>query len=988
MKIAFMDFFGPANGKNAEEEITKRLRYCFEKQGDDFFVIDEDQKVTSGPDFIGKNIDNTDIDLFFTFNHCEYLPILPNKKGVFFHWAPSGFLPANLVKQYISNMYCFDDVVGGYETSSAKYDCLNAGYTNPLLTHIGSSVPKDYVISPKEFSSKKLFYVGINLENDYSTPRFKELFRLLDNQDLIDFYGPEEVYGIKDCWKGYRSYKGSIPFDGKSIMQKINDTGIVLALNSPVHNNVGSVSNRIYEAAAGGALIISDETPYVRKYFGDSVFYLDLEKSEEELSQEVEEIIKWANENPRKAYEKAVASQKCFLQHLTLDKMIESFKKEIKIKNIPEEDIIDVVCFIETKEDYYRLLNLCKEQHYKKLNIIMACKTCNYKKYFKDDKVDNITFIHNKTSSHGKLFVDIKKHLKGEYFTILDKYSHIQSRHLLKLISKLKKSEELCVYSGSYTKFKSEKNYAVVNYKRIFRDEFLAFIYKDIAGALNIEKRVQSACCLFKKDILDISSSFEIEQMSKSLHYYFIASYILKNNKMPIFIPIITSGYLIEKNSELSQIYSNDFFDKYNRTEDTTFKELLGVLLSYDISSDIYQQNEDRIKTTIVKENNIAGISRKTKHILKLFRNKPFVYNLLKKRYKRLPSLSSSLEMNTFLRRKKITRIILYLLSKLVKEKNENKNETLPKVTIITVTYNLIDAGRKEFFKKCIESLSEQTYQNIEHIIIDGASTDGTLEFFNELNFVKPIQIYSQPDTGMWNAMNKGIKKATGEYICFLNSDDYYVSNTIIEESVNAIKNNDADYSVANMMAINLDGSIIADDIKVFPKEYFYRHMTYNHETLVCKKSIYKKLNYHNEKYKTAIDYSFNIMLVLNGYKQTYVDKVMIAARVGGATVNKDSTPSNKTLNNVINVWSDFFSFHKVTKEDCSKILARESFPVLWLISIKDYIKKLRLKNFNYNVFYEDIDHWIAISNKQTISKIEFVKYKILRKIVWGKKTL
>ena len=102
-----------------------------------------------------------------------------------------------------------------------------------------------------------------------------------------------------------------------------------------------------------------------------------------------------------------------------------------------------------------------------------------------------------------------------------------------------------------------------------------------------------------------------------------------------------------------------------------------------------------------------------------------------------------------------------------------------PKVTVITATYNLIKNGREKSFRQCVESVHHQTYKNIEHLIIDGASTDGTLELIAEYEKKGWLRCVSEPDKGMADAMNKGIQKASGEYVIILISDDYYILDAI-----------------------------------------------------------------------------------------------------------------------------------------------------------------------------------------------------------------
>ena len=107
------------------------------------------------------------------------------------------------------------------------------------------------------------------------------------------------------------------------------------------------------------------------------------------------------------------------------------------------------------------------------------------------------------------------------------------------------------------------------------------------------------------------------------------------------------------------------------------------------------------------------------------------------------------------------------------------------KVSIITVCFN-----SAETIKDTIESVINQTYKEIEYIIVDGASSDGTMKIVD--SYKKRIsKIVSEPDDGLYDAMNKGIKIATGDIVGIINSDDFYTSNTIIEKYVKEFKNNE-----------------------------------------------------------------------------------------------------------------------------------------------------------------------------------------------------
>ena len=108
------------------------------------------------------------------------------------------------------------------------------------------------------------------------------------------------------------------------------------------------------------------------------------------------------------------------------------------------------------------------------------------------------------------------------------------------------------------------------------------------------------------------------------------------------------------------------------------------------------------------------------------------------------------------------------------------------KISIITVTYNSANT-----IKDTLESIKNQDYSDIEHIIIDGGSKDRTLEIINQYAHVS--KVISESDKGIYDAMNKGLKLATGEVIGILNSDDFYSSNQIISQIVNCFNENHTD---------------------------------------------------------------------------------------------------------------------------------------------------------------------------------------------------
>lgn len=210
----------------------------------------------------------------------------------------------------------------------------------------------------------------------------------------------------------------------------------------------------------------------------------------------------------------------------------------------------------------------------------------------------------------------------------------------------------------------------------------------------------------------------------------------------------------------------------------------------------------------------------------------------------------------------------------------ENKTEKVsPLVTIVTITFNLIAKKRELYIKQCIESVHNQTYSNVEHIIIDGASNDGTLELLKQYQEYNNIKVYSAPDMGIYDAMNKGIARANGKYINFLNSDDFFHNNDAVGISVEFLEESAADYSFADAMLLYEDGKkhLWVGDLS---KLLWGSH--YCHQTMFVKTSVLRNIGGFDTSYKISAD--TEMMIRLYSQKATYV-KVpfsIVSYRVGG----------------------------------------------------------------------------------------------------------
>lgn len=218
------------------------------------------------------------------------------------------------------------------------------------------------------------------------------------------------------------------------------------------------------------------------------------------------------------------------------------------------------------------------------------------------------------------------------------------------------------------------------------------------------------------------------------------------------------------------------------------------------------------------------------------------------------------------------------------------------KISIITATYNSAST-----IKECIESVNAQTYKNIEHIIIDGASKDNTLEIINNLPN-RVTKIVSEPDKGIYDAMNKGIKAATGDVIGILNSDDFFTSDNIIEIVVENFKNCDIDALYGDVHFVNPDDitkSVRYYSSAIFKPSLFRFGFMPAHPSFYMKRECYEKYGLYSLDYKIASDYDLLIRyLHREKIKYKYINKDFVTMRTGG--VSTENFNSIVTLNKEI----------------------------------------------------------------------------------------
>ncbi|MDD4968793.1 MAG: glycosyltransferase family 2 protein [Paludibacter sp.] len=243
------------------------------------------------------------------------------------------------------------------------------------------------------------------------------------------------------------------------------------------------------------------------------------------------------------------------------------------------------------------------------------------------------------------------------------------------------------------------------------------------------------------------------------------------------------------------------------------------------------------------------------------------------------------------------------------------------KISIITATYN-----SERFLQRTIDSVAAQDHADIEYIIIDGGSTDNTLNIIRS-NANCITKFISEKDSGIYSALNKGIKLATGEIIGFLNSDDVYSNNHSISKIATCFEIKQCDVLYGDLV-YQTKHNLNPKTVRYWKSNSFHSGcLKYGwmppHPTLYCKKAIYDQYGLYNEQFKISADYDY----ILRIFKQPeiykmYYPTVIVKMNIGGI--------SNGSVNGII----------KKTKEDL-QALRLNKVGGYYTIAFK-YLRKIR----------------------------------------------
>ena len=266
------------------------------------------------------------------------------------------------------------------------------------------------------------------------------------------------------------------------------------------------------------------------------------------------------------------------------------------------------------------------------------------------------------------------------------------------------------------------------------------------------------------------------------------------------------------------------------------------------------------------------------------------------------------------------------------------------KLTCVTATFNCIKAGNRERLIRCVESVAKLKTEH-EHLIYDGASTDGTADLLRELESKTPgLKVVSEPDTGIYNALNKGVRDAKGEWFYVLGADDYIIQSEVMDAVLSSI---DSDVIVTPVKRARGERGISVCSI--------FFNAPYCHQGMITRTSILREYaGGFDERFKICADYDQMLKLHLASCKITYLDSVFAFFGNDGFS----STNPKALRDDAIKVLCANFD---LTKAEASKIAQKFRLP--WKMIRRYYNHKdYALRHAARTMAIVNVKDWLRVA--------------------------
>ena len=254
-----------------------------------------------------------------------------------------------------------------------------------------------------------------------------------------------------------------------------------------------------------------------------------------------------------------------------------------------------------------------------------------------------------------------------------------------------------------------------------------------------------------------------------------------------------------------------------------------------------------------------------------------------------------------------------------------------PFVTIITPTHNLLENNLADDFNLLISLLDMQTYPNIEHLIIDNMSNDGTVEMLKDYKNKGYINFFSERDTGKFNAYNKGVMRAKGKYVTFLSCDDFIHDITSIYDIVNLMEANEADFTFAPAYCRHPEGFVF---LFAPSMHNAFQVMPCARQAMFFKKSMIEKEGYFDEKFKTMSDFDFIMRIIMKRYTPVYFDNNYVTYKYGVKALENPQRSEEETK---AIYFKNFRTLYPLNDDALNKMAKFSEFPQPLLEKLSKY---------------------------------------------------
>lgn len=244
-----------------------------------------------------------------------------------------------------------------------------------------------------------------------------------------------------------------------------------------------------------------------------------------------------------------------------------------------------------------------------------------------------------------------------------------------------------------------------------------------------------------------------------------------------------------------------------------------------------------------------------------------------------------------------------------------------PEVSVIVSTYNIVDKDQADDFTLLVNLLVRQTYPYVELLVVDNASTDGTLELLKEYKNLGYLNFYSEPDRGKFDAYNKGLLRAKGKYVSFISCDDFYHDITAIADIVNLMEQEDADFCFFPVYCCHPEGYVFQFTPAMLNA---FQVTPCPREAMFYKKSALDEIRGFDEKFKLLADYDLVIRLLLGGYKGVLFEGNVLTCKVGDR-VSKHTEQVEAECNHIF--YKNYKNLHPMTNDVLDRMVKISEIP-------------------------------------------------------------